>query len=147
MLLFRVALGDCDFLEYIFESVCLFRTRLWVGVTVWSIFMSERDWVSKLVKPTDVLHIPISNSSVVFQYKQLCRVPRPTIEFFLILCHIKLYELSMKVCPGFHRVLFFLRKPTFYLKVLDINDTTKDKNITVPACETEFLKSETCILS
>ena len=66
MLLFRVALGDCDFLEYIFESVRLFRTCLWVGVTVWSIFMSECDWMSKLVKPTDVLHIPISNSSVVF---------------------------------------------------------------------------------
>ena len=66
MLLFRAALGNCDILEYIFESVCVFRTRLWVGVTVWIIFMSECDWVSKLIKPTDVLHIPISNSSVVF---------------------------------------------------------------------------------
>ena len=53
----------------------------------------------------------------------------PTIEFFLILCHIKLYELSESVSwipPCF----LFLRKPTFYLKVLDINHTTKDKNIT-----------------
>ena len=64
----------------------------------------------------------------------------PTIEFFLILCHIKLYELSMKVCPGFHRVLFFLRKPTFYLKVLDINDTTKDKNITVSSLWNRIFK-------
>ena len=83
MLLFRVALGDCDFLEYIFESVYLFRTHLWVGVTVWSIFMSERDWVSKLVKLTDVLHIPISNSSVVFSTNNFAESQDlPTIEFF-----------------------------------------------------------------
>ena len=38
MLLLRVdlwgGLGDCDYLGHIFEWVCLFRTNLWVGVTV-----------------------------------------------------------------------------------------------------------------
>ena len=35
---------------------------------------------------------------------------------------------------------FFLRKPTFYLKVLDINDTTKVKNITVSSLWNRILK-------
>ena len=83
----------------------------------------------------------LSAIAVSFLVQTTLQSPKICLQynFFLILCHIKLYELSRKVCPG-STVFFFLRKPTFYLKVLDINDTTKDKNITVSSLWNRIFK-------
>ena len=48
---------------------------------------------------------------------------------------------STKVCFRFCRgCFFFARKTTSYLRMLDINDTTKDKNITVSTLVNRILK-------
>ena len=64
----------------------------------------------------------------------------PTIEFFLIFAILNFMSFLRKCVLGSTVFCFFLRKPTFYLKVLGINDTTKDKNITVSSLWNRIFK-------
>ena len=64
----------------------------------------------------------------------------PTIEFFLIFAILNFTSFLRKCVLGSTVFCFFLRKPTFYLKVLGINDTTKDKNITVSSLWNRIFK-------
>ena len=113
-------------------------------------------WLDRLIHSSFklIIHYPIAKSRLVSGFKTpLCthafwktKLLKNQISvclwvwILLFRAHFWL-SLGTKLSPRFHcGCFFFARKTTFYLQMFDINDNTKDQNITISSLWNRILK-------